>query len=63
MVAFISAQRDGGVWIIVSLNGIVDNGFGHFALGMPIGNRHHSACDQSMAVVTEGVAPVAQFAG
>ncbi len=48
------------LWIVVGLNRIVDHGFGSFALGMPIGDGHHRACDQSMAVITEVVAHVAQ---
>ena len=59
----ISTQGNGGVWIVVGLNRIVDHVLSRFALGMPIGNRHHGACDQSMAVIIEGVAHVAQFAG
>ena len=63
VIALVGSQRDFCLWIIGRLPGVVDHGLGRIALSVAVGDGDHGVGNQSMAVVGERVAHVAQPAG
>ena len=63
VMAFVRAQRDGSRGIGLRLSGVVDHGFGRFALSVAIGQCDHRIGHQAVAVVAQGVAHVEQLVG
>ncbi|QIN67906.1 hypothetical protein SBC1_79530 (plasmid) [Caballeronia sp. SBC1] len=59
VIAFVCPECDLARRVVKRLAGIVDHYFGRFALGVAVGQRHHGAGDQPMAVVAQRVAHVA----